>query len=116
MIRTAAILSFVIGAMSIAAGGKAIQGWNPGWNVVAWLPVYNFLMGVLTVAVPTVLIWKNHQYAMIASLMTLAIHGIVALLLLTVFRSMVATQSILAMASRFITWLVIIALLYFSKR
>jgi hypothetical protein len=93
-----------------------MQGWNPGWNVVAWLPVYNFVMGIFTVAVPTILIWKNYPYAMSAAIVTLAIHGIVALLLVTVFRSTVATQSMLAMASRFVTWLVIIGLLYFARK
>lgn len=116
MRTAAALLAFIVGALSIVAGAKAMQGWNPGWNVIAWLPVYNFGMGLFTVALPAVLIWKNSPYAMGAAVVTLAIHGIVALLLLTVFRSAVATQSILAMSSRFIAWVAIIALFYFSKK
>jgi hypothetical protein len=116
MTKAAAILSFIIGAMSIAAGGKVLQGWQPGWSVLNGLPLYNFAMGIFTVLVPTILIWKNHRYAMFAALVTLSVHALVTLLLLTFFRDAVATQSILAMTSRSAVWIVIIALLYFAKK
>jgi len=114
--KAAAILSFIIGAMSIVAGAEVIRGWNPGWSVLNWLPVYNFVMGIFTVIVPTVLIWKNHRQAIAVAIATLSIHAVVTILLLTAFRSAVAPQSILAMTSRFIVWLVILALTYFSVK
>ena len=46
--QIASILAFLVGIMSIVAGGKAMQGWNPGYSVLSWLPVYNFMMGIST--------------------------------------------------------------------
>lgn len=116
MTKAAAILSFVIGVMSIVAGGKVLQGWQPGWSVLNGLPLYNFAMGIFTVLVPTILIWRNSPYAMTAAIATLSIHAVVTLLLLTAFRDAAATQSIFAMTSRLAVWLAVIALLYFAKK
>jgi len=111
MNQIAAILAFIIGSMSIIAGGKAMRGWDPGYSVITWLPVYNFVMGILTL-IPAIFIWVNHRYAMIAVIGTFSIHTIVLLLLLTIFRGQVATQSIAAMAFRVIAWVAILALLW----
>lgn len=116
MKAAAIILAFLVGAMSIVAGAKAMQGWSPGWSVLKGLPVYNFAMGIFTIAVPTILIWKNSPYAMLSVIVTLSIYAIVTILLLTVFRSEVAIQSMLAMASRLVVWFVILVLMYFSAR
>jgi hypothetical protein len=43
--QIASLFAFLVGIMSIVAGGKAMQGWNPGYSVITWLPVYNFVMG-----------------------------------------------------------------------
>ena len=113
--RIASILAFLVGIMSIVAGGKAMQGWNPGYSVLTWLPVYNFVMGILAL-IPAVLIWMNHRYALLASLATFGIHTIVLLILVTVFRGEVAYQSIAAMAFRLVTWIVILGLIFFQIR
>ena len=106
---------FALGAMSIIAGGKAIRGWNPGYSVLAWLPIYNFLMGIVTL-VPAILIWVNSRYAMIASLVTFGIHALVLALLLTVFCDAVARQCIAAMSFRLVMWLAVLALMLVSAR
>ena len=111
MSQTASVLAFIIGSMFIVAGGKAMRGWDPGYSVIAWLPVYNFVMGILTL-IPAILIWVNHRYAMIAIIGTFSIHTIVLLLLLTIFRGQVATQSIAAMAFRVIAWVAILGMLW----
>lgn len=111
--KIAVVLALLIGVMSIVAGRKAMQGWNPGYSVLAWLPIYNFVMGILTL-IPVILIWTNNRYAMAASLITFGIHAIVLLLLLTVFRGEVATQSIAAMIFRLVVWLIILALMFFN--
>jgi hypothetical protein len=113
--RIASVLVFIIGAMSIVAGGKAMRGWNPGYSVLAWLPIYNFVMGIVTL-VPAILIWVNSRYAMATSLVAFGIHVLVLLLLLTVFREAVARQSIAAMLFRLVAWLVILALMIFGAR
>jgi hypothetical protein len=116
MQKTAAILAFLVGAMSVVAGAKAMQGWNPGYQVLNWLPVYNFLMGIFTVAVPAVLIWKNSRYAMGFAIAVFLLHTVVAILLIVSFQSTAAVQSMFAMLFRAAAWLVILALMYFSAR
>lgn len=115
MNQIASVLAFIIGSMSIVAGAKAMRGWDPGYSVITWLPVYNFVMGILTL-IPAALIWVNHRYAMIAAIGTFSIHAIVLLLLLTVFRSNVAFQSVTAMIFRLVVWIAILALLFFQAR
>ena len=113
--QIASILAFLVGIMSIVAGGKAMQGWNPGYSVLTWLPVYNFVMGILAL-IPAVLLWINHRFALAASVATLGIHTLVLLLLLSVFRGEVAFQSIAAMIFRLAVWIVILGLIFFQIR
>ena len=72
-------------------------------------------MGILAL-IPAVLIWINHRYAMIASIATFSIHAIVLLILFIAFRNTVAYQSLAAMTFRLITWVAILALIYFQAR
>ncbi len=113
--QIASLLAFLVGIMSIVAGGKAMQGWNPGYSVLTWLPVFNFVMGILTL-IPAVLIWTNHRYAMISSIVTFGIHAIVLLILFIAFRNTVAYQSLAAMMFRLVVWITILALMYFQTR
>lgn len=115
MNQIASILAFILGIMSIIAGGKAMRGWNPGYSVLAWLPLYNFVMGILTL-IPAVLIWMNHRYAMIAAICAFGIHAIVLLILFAAFRNTVANQSLAAMVFRLVTWIAILALMFFQAR
>jgi hypothetical protein len=110
MSKYAAVIAFVLGAMSIVAGAKVIRGWQPGWLVLNWLPVYNLIMGVVSVGV-ALLIWQANRYALAGSLAVIGIHSIVFLLLLTVFRNVSAAQSMLAMLSRVFAWVVILILM-----
>ena len=48
--------------MSIVAGGMVMRGWQPGYSILSWLPVYNFTVGLLNF-IPAVLLWINHRYA-----------------------------------------------------
>ena len=113
--QVASVLAFLVGIMSIVAGGKAMQGWNPGYSVLTWLPVHNFVMGILAL-IPAVLIWINHRYAMITSIATFGIHAIVLLILFIAFRNTVAYQSLAAMIFRLVVWIAILALMYFQTR
>jgi hypothetical protein len=113
--QIASLLAFLVSIMSIVAGGKAMQGWNPGYNVLSWLPVYNFVMGILAL-IPAVLLWINHRFGLTASIATFGVHTLVLLLLIIAFRDHVAVQSIAAMIFRVAVWIVILALLYFSYR
>ena len=114
--KIASILAFILGALSIIAGGMAMRGWSPGYFVLNWLPVYNFIMGTLTVFIPAILIWRNSRHAMPAAIATFGIHAIVTLLLLSAFRGTPASESILAMIFRLVVWLIILALMFFQSR
>ncbi len=112
MTKLPSILAILVSIMSIFAGGMVIRGWRPGYSVLSWLPVYNFVVGLLSL-LPAYLLWVNSRHATTASIVTFAIHTIVLLLLLTAFRGQVATQSIGAMSFRVVVWIVILALLWF---
>ncbi|MDX9992272.1 MAG: hypothetical protein RBS68_09515 [Anaerolineales bacterium] len=114
--RIAAALAFLIGAMSIVAGGKALQGWDPGYNVLGWLPVYNFAMGILTVLIPSILIWRAGRFALPAAIATFGIHALTLLVLVAAFRGVVAAESISAMVFRIAVWAVILGLMFFARR
>ena len=112
--RIASILALLIGGMSVLAGGMVLRGWQPGWTVINWLPVYNFTVGLLTL-VPAYLLWVGHRYALPASIAIFSVHAVILLLLLTVLRNTAAFQSVGAMSFRVVTWIVIIALLKFQR-
>ncbi|MBI5963181.1 MAG: hypothetical protein HY863_06885 [Chloroflexi bacterium] len=114
--KIASILAFILGGLSILAGGMAARGWDPGYFVLNWLPVYNFIMGLLTVFIPAILIWRNSRYAMSVAIATFSIHAIVTLLLLSAFRGTPAAESLLAMTFRLVVWLIILALMFFQSR
>lgn len=114
--RTAAVLAFAIGAMAVFAGGKVLLGQDPGYYVIGWLPVYNFTLGVVSVALTAPLIWRNSRYAMPAAFATLAAHAAVMLTLLAAYRQVVAPDSLVAMTLRITTWSIIVALLWVQAR
>jgi len=108
------ILAFLVGAMSIFAGGTVMRGWRPGYNILSWLPVYNFVVGLLTL-IPAYLLWAGGRYATAASIIIFALHATILILLLVVFRGQAASQSIGAMSFRVAMWIVILALHWFRK-
>jgi hypothetical protein len=114
--KIASIFAFLVGGLSIFAGALTMTGWEPGYFVLNWLPVYNFILGVLTVFIPSILIWRNSKYAMPPAAVTFIIHAIVTLLLLTIFRDTVAANSIGAMIFRLVTWIIILALIIVQSR
>jgi len=114
--KIASVFAFLVGGLSIFAGALAMTGWEPGYFVLNWLPVYNFILGVMTIFIPAIFIWKNSKYAMPTAIATFSIHAIVTLLLLTVFRDTVAANSIGAMIFRLVIWLIILALMIVQSR
>ncbi len=114
--KIAAFLAFMIGAMSVVSGWRAMQGWDPGYSVLGWLPVYNFGMGVLTVFIPSILIWRESRWASPTAIGFFGIHAVVFLVLVTAFHGAVATESLLAMLFRLATWVAILGLMFFARR
>lgn len=114
--KIAAILAFMIGVMAVFAGGRVLLGTDPGYYVIDWLPVYNFTVGMITVLVTAILIWKNSRYAWPAAVATLSAHVLVMLSLLIAYRDVVAPDSLVAMTVRIVVWLIILALLRAAKK
>lgn len=114
--KLASLLAFAIGAMAIFAGGKVLLGQIPDYYVIDWLPIYNFSLGVVSVLVTALLIWRSHRYALPAALVTLISHSAVMALLLTVYRDVVAPDSLVAMTLRISVWAVICMLLWVQAR
>ncbi|HEX5807792.1 MAG TPA: hypothetical protein VFY25_03945 [Anaerolineales bacterium] len=114
--KIASVLAFIIGGMAIFAGGKVLLGIDPGYYVINWVPVYNYTMGILTVFITAILLWKNSRFATPAIMGTFSLHALVMLLLQTVFRDTVASESLLAMTLRLIVWAVILGLMFVRSR
>ncbi|NUQ38090.1 MAG: hypothetical protein HUU23_09885 [Caldilineales bacterium] len=116
MYKIAAVLAFIIGAMAIFAGGGVLLGRDPGYYVIDWLPVYNFIMGVLAVLVVAPLIWRGRRWALPAALATLAAHTLVMVILRTAYSDVVAADSLRAMTIRIVAWLLITGLVFVQAR
>jgi len=114
--KLASALAFLIGAMAVFAGGKVLVGVDPGYPVINWLPLYNYTVGVLSLCLTAVLIWRGAGLAVPAALATLGLHGAVMAILLSAYRQVVAAESIKAMTVRLIAWAVILALLALQRR
>lgn len=114
--KIASTLAFLIGGMSILAGGQVLLGNDPGYYVINWLPLYNYTMGILAVSITALLIWNNSKLAMPTAIGTFSVHALVMLILQTAYRGIVAPDSIQAMTLRLTVWVIILALMFAQSR
>jgi len=114
--KIAAILALIIGGMAVFAGVKVLLGIDPGYFVINWVPVYNYTMGILTVFITSILIWRQSKTAGFAAVTTLSLHTLVMIILQTVYRDVVAVDSIRAMTIRMIAWVIILVLMFAQSR
>ena len=114
--KIAAVLAFIIGAMAVFAGGKVLLGEQPDYYVIDWVPIYNFVIGVVSVFFSSVVIWRNSRLALPVAVATFGAHAIVMLILLTAYRPVVATDSLVAMTIRLVVWAIILVLLTIQRR
>ena len=114
--KIASVLAFIIGGMAIFAGGKVLLGNDPGYYVINWLPLYNYTIGILTVFLTAILIWRNSGIAMPAAVSTFSVHALVMLILLTAYRGIVSAHSLEDMTVRIVAWLIILTLMFFQSR
>lgn len=68
LLKAAAIIAWIIGGMAVFAGGRVLLGTLPDYYVIDWLPIYNFIVGLITVLVTAVLMWRDSRYALPAAL------------------------------------------------
>jgi len=109
--KTAAVIAFIIGAMAIFAGGQVlVHGKVMDYYVIDWLPIYNFIVGIISIFA-AIIIWKGGKIVIPAASAILASHVTVMLVLLTAYRDVVAPDSLMAMTVRIIAWILILVLI-----
>ena len=109
--KIASVLALIIGAMAVFAGGQVLLGKVLDYYVIDWLPVYNYTVGILTVFVTAILIWKGNHLALPAALVTFILHAVVMLALQIAYHDVVAVDSLVAMTIRLVAWILILALM-----
>lgn len=114
--KIAAVLAAVIGAMAIFAGGQVLLGNVPDYYVISWLPIVNFAIGLVSLFFTAMMIWRNSSVSLPLALITLGAHAAVMLVLQTVYRDVVASDSLKATTVRISVWVVILVLLFLQKR
>ncbi len=114
--KVAAVLALIIGGMAVVAGGRVLLGSDPGYYVIDWLPIYNFIAGALTVLIAAPLIWRGSRYALPIALAVFGAHAVVMILLQTAYRDVVARDSVVAMTVRLTVWALILVLLFLQRR
>jgi len=115
--KTAAVIAFIIGAMSIFAGGQVVLlGKIMDYYVIDWLPVYNLIVGIISAFFTAIVIWKGSRIAMPAAIATLISHSTVMVILQAAYRDVVAPDSIKATTVRIILWLIILTLMVIQAR
>lgn len=114
--KIASILALIIGVMAIFAGGQVLLGKLPGYYVIDWLPVYNFVLGLVSAFFTSILLWKNSKLALPMAIATFGLHALVMLILLTAYHGGVAPDSLVAMTVRLVVWLIILVLMFSGQR
>ena len=114
--KTAAVMTVIIGAMAIFAGGQVVLGKVMDYYVIDWLPIYNFTVGLVSAFFTAIIIWRGSKIALPAAIATLTAHATVMLVLQTAYRDVVASESIRAMTIRIAAWLIILALMLIQAR
>lgn len=114
--KTAAVMTVIIGAMAIFAGGQVVLGKVMDYYVIDWLPIYNFTVGLISAFFTAIIIWRGSKIALPAAIVTLTAHATVMLVLQTAYRDVVASESIRAMSIRIAAWLIILALMLIQAR
>jgi len=114
--KIAAVIAFAIGAMSIFAGGQVVLGKVMDYYVIDWLPIYNLIVGLITVFITAIIIWRGSKFAMPAAIATFISHSAVMLVLQIAYKDVVAPDSIKATTVRIVLWAIILTLMIFQSR
>ena len=114
--KIAAVLAFIIGAMAIFAGGQVLLGKTMNYYVIDWLPIYNFIVGIISAFFTAIAIWKGSKIAMPAAIATLISHSAVMVILQAAYRDVVAPDSIKETTVRIVLWLIILTLMIIQAR
>ena len=100
----------------MVAGGLVLLGMPTDYYVINWLLLYNYTVGVLTVFITAILIWRNNKLALPAAIATFSAHASVMLILLIAYRGIVSAHSLEDMTVRIVSWAIILTLMFFQTR
>ena len=114
--KIASVLAFLIGGIAVIAGGLVLLGRETDYVVIHWLLLYNYTVGVLTVSLTAILIWKNSRLALPAAIATFVAHTSVMLILLAAYHGVVSAHSLEDMTVRIVAWAIILTLMFFRSR
>lgn len=114
--KIAAVIAFIIGAMAIFAGGQVMLGKIMDYYVIDWLPIYNLIVGLISVFITAILIWKGSKFAMPAAIATFVSHSAVMVVLQIAYQDVVAPDSIKATTVRIVLWAIILTLMMLQSR
>ena len=114
--KIAAAIAFAIGAMSIFAGSQVVLGKVMDYYVIDWLPIYNLIVGLISVFITAILIWRGSKFAMPAAIATFVSHSAVMLVLQIAYKDVVAPDSIKATTVRIVLWAIILILMLLQSR
>jgi len=114
--KIAAAIAFAIGAMSIVAGSQVVLGKVMDYYVIDWLPIYNLIVGLISVFITAILIWRGSKFAMPAAVATFVSHSAVMVVLQIAYQDVVATDSIKATTVRIVLWAIILFLMMLQSR
>jgi len=106
-INIGAGVAFLVGIMAAIMGTRVLTGaLDPDYSVLTWLVYYNVIVGIVSIFTGF-MIWKENTKAFLFSGIIAAGHISILISLLTIFSSVVATQSIKAMIFRSVIWIVL---------
>ncbi len=107
--KIAAILSLILGIMSVFVGSKILLEIDTkDYYILVWLVTYNVIFGAISIIV-AYFIWKNYSKAKSLTLFVLSIHFMVFMYLKFVSET-AASESIKAMLFRTSVWILIVVL------
>lgn len=107
--RSAAVVGFVFGLATLAAGGSVLLGRDPGYLVYRPLLVFNTAMG-LVYAYAALEAWQRNERGRTAAGAILVVNAVMLAWIVYLFRTtadVVAVDSVRAMTLRTVVWLVL---------
>lgn len=106
LLKITAVFAVIIGLLSVLTGTSVLlKIFDPGYQFFILLIFYNMIMGFVSI-VAGILIWKKNSRSLLVSYVITCFHIIVLLLLITIFKDVISSNSIGAMAFRSVIWII----------
>jgi hypothetical protein len=115
--KVAAIVCLIGGLMIIVTCGQVVLlGKVPAQNVVEWMPPFQFFIGVLSVFITTILLWKDHLLAIPAVIFSLVLQVLAMATLLTAYGDTVTAKTLNTISVRILITVAVLVLMILHRR